>query len=279
MAHILAPEAAVARDLRWWSNMALAAMSAQLEPALRAWEGAWGISPSITSLCNAGDGEFDSRTISWQALQTSGSQVLVGVIDGTPAALIEQALWGQANAQAQGLARALAANAWSDLCERLASSLPEQAVRTSDDALQAERAWSGDVVWRIQFAAGGVALFHFDAALVAAMPAVASVVHVRREHAQQATRAPLTAMADALSAQAVKIRVDLHPVSCDIGLLQRLKTGDVLTLGHRLDEPVVLGTVQPGSGARATAPLCRAHLGQRAGRKAIALARNETPSH
>ena len=96
-----------------------------------------------------------------------------------------------------------------------------------------------------------------------------SAARLLRDQARPAARAlpPVeTPVLAAIAARSVTLRVELAPVEVDLGTLQSLRVGDVLTLPHRLEQPLDLHAPD----APATVA-CTAYLGSRDGRRAVEL--------
>lgn len=85
-------------------------------------------------------------------------------------------------------------------------------------------------------------------------------------------RGGLSPLQDALSGLPYRVEVQLHGCDIDIGAFKDLQVGDVLRIGHPLDQPAL---VRAADGA----PLFTGHLARSRGRKAVELAgRGDTQS-
>jgi hypothetical protein len=120
-----------------------------------------------------------------------------------------------------------------DLRERLVAALQlvaTEAARSAAPTAGEWIAWSGAVQARLPF----------DVQLLLAGAAVAAVLgHEGATPPQPQTQeAPLVAVADAMAEVRVPMAAHLGPCALGLGTLRGLQLGDVVHLGHRLDQPV-----------------------------------------
>jgi len=241
-----------ARALRAWSPAALARAAAGLEPVWRAWCERWGCEARALGACEAH--EAADTSTSW--LAAGPGAVWIGATQA-PALAIQAALFGE------GSAAVIASDVAARACDDLVSAVRAFAIPANgraagiDEPLPEDlRRWSGAV--RIEARGAGLAgelalSLHLDPLLAARLcdsPAGAG--------AGSGPRAKLGAIVDAVSGRRVRLRIDFDPLTLTLGAIQSLDVGDVLTLEHRLEQPLHVRYAGSGDGSE---PVCAAFLG------------------
>jgi flagellar motor switch/type III secretory pathway protein FliN len=257
------------RRLRWWSDAALLVAAGNLRRTLDPWAAGWGLSVHEVQACNAALAGAMPAPAEQHELAAGAARLWHGGghAIGAMAALLFACPPDEASRSA--LAGELAAGAWQDLLEALASGLSGDVPVAPRDSTDVERAWSGAVRIDVELRGAGPASrfsLRLNEALAAAWCAAPTKVPDARPAPQ---RAGLAALAEVVAPRPVRVSVHLAPVELDLGTLQSLAVGDVIRLPHRLDDPLHVG-VDLGDEPSRT-PLCRAHLAQRDGRLAAEL--------
>lgn len=253
--------------LQWWSASALDSLSRRIEPVWRAWAKRWDLPAEPVESFNAHEAPA-SAPVEWQPWQADACAATpwawVAVAQDTPAVVIAGLMFKHGNAGAIGAE--VAGRAWGEFSDELASLLgraPSAELPSFGGPRSA--AWSGSVRVRLAWGPGDAPSLwlHLSADSVAPM-----LRDTRRPW--QGHMAPITAsVLGAMAHQPVTLRVELGTTELDLGTLQSLRVGDVLTLSHRLDAPL---TLRP---ADAQAPVaCAGYLGARNGRRAIEVVRS-----
>lgn len=268
-------DAAQARPLRWWSAAQLGAAADRLRAALTPWARDWDLELGDIGASNV-SGQASSSAHEGVALAHAAACLQID--QGTPVERLRSVLFGLADPEqvhaAPTLAEEAAREAWGALVEALSSALPVHPAPAASKSSSTR--WSGCVQLHATVVGAGntlgLTLALQPAAAerwctVPASPAGAAVTAV--------ARAPLQQVDDVVADRPVRLAVHLTPAVLDLGSLQSLQVGDVLTLPHRIDQALDVAATLDASAA--DHPICKAHLGQRDGRLAIALAGK--PSH
>ena len=261
------------RHLRWWSDGALLAAAGRLRRALDPWAAGWGLSIHEVQACNAAVAGAVPALAEQHELAAGAARLWHG--GGHAIGAMTALLFGPpSGAGSSPLAGELAASAWQDLLEALASVLPAGAPVAAGDITDVERAWSGAVRIDVDLRGAGPAsrfCLRLNEALAAAWCAPATKASDARPAPH---RAVLAELAEVVAPRPVRVSVHLALVELDLGTLQSLAVGDVIRLPHRLDDPLHVG-VDLGDEPSRT-PLCRAHLAQRDGRLAAELVTSQS---
>ena len=170
------------------------------------------------------------------------------------------------------LADETAAEAWNTLAEALSAALP---VLSAPASMAATARWSGGLrLDAVVLGAGQTLRLALQLHLAAAEVWCAGASAPARAMTSEPRQA-LQAVNDVLAERRVRVAIHLTPVVLDLGSLQSLQIGDVLTLPHRLDQALDVAAALDASSAVAQ-PLCKGHVGQREGRLAVELAGTPT---
>lgn len=226
-----------------------------------------GLAPAI----HADEGGAALRAAQWTTL---GAHAHLAV-DVDPVQCLREGLFGELPVSpgardGQRIADQLASECWSEQCAALQSLLEEARAgalqATTLDLARMWRRWSGAVV---------VAAPWFGTTLhllldTGAVHGLLRSANLRRPQHAAAKRTMPVPVLHALAKAPVRLEVRLAPLDIDLGSLVSLGLGDVLRLGHAVDEP--LHVVAPGSPTDAD-PLCHGWLGERGPRVALELAR------
>lgn len=254
------------RELRWWSARNLATLSGRLDAACRTWAARWELALDAVVVLNGHDAAPSSAWLPWQvAAGAVRPWAWTAVPDDAPGAAIARAMFGRS--PEGSIASDLAQRAWTDLGDDVARlfghALPDMPAATF--ARPHTLPWSGGIAARLRVSAAESAdiWLHIDAGSAATLAR-----DLNRPRA--AASAPLEAsVLGVLANRPFTLRAELAPAVVDIGTLQSLRIGDVLTLPHRLDEPLKL---RPDGGTTEVA--CVGYLGARDGRRAVELIRH-----
>jgi len=252
------------RTLRWWSDTDLHSLLQRFEAAWKRWCEAWDETPGAVTVHNAGTLPAASPPIAgWHALQAG---TWLGCTAAEPVALLRGLMFGMAEDGSRGgpVASAVAREAWNALCVDLAPVRGDAGDRNEPPAADF-RIWSGAVQLHFHIRGSTELRLHLSSNAVAALVSSRAVE-------TPPTRAALVPLHEAIADQPMRLRVELAPLEIDLGSLQALQVGDVLTLPHRLDEGLQVHAVGRGLAASDSA-VCLAHLGVRHGRRAVELVR------
>jgi hypothetical protein len=272
-----------ARPLRWWSAARLDAAVERLRAAMAPWARDWGLTLGDLGARNAVDGTAPSAPA---ALTLAHGAARLQAEGGAPVEQLHALLFGvppPAVRVAPTLSDDTAAAAWAALLDALGAALPQQAAPPAAPPAATSAApsaapavpphatarWSGHLRLDVSVVGEGSAmrlalLIHPSAAAEWCTTATGPVQ-------TQAPRQPLQRIDHVLADRSVRLAVLMDPVTLDLGTLQSLQIGDVLTLPHRLDQPLEVAAAPDA--CQAASSVCQAHLGQRDGRLAIALSR------
>lgn len=258
-------EPSAARPLRWWSGASIATLSQRLDGCVRAWATRWEAGIDDLTVFNAHEVPVGAcgAWAPWLGHAT-GVHPWVWVGDGNepPALGIARALFGHTTEGT--VAHDLAARAWVELGNELARRLGHVAVAAAGPfGAPSARPWGGDIALRLQLRGGAES---FDLWLRIDSDSAAGLLRDQTRPAARALPPVETPVLAAIAARTVTLRVELAPVEVDLGTLQSLRVGDVLTLPHRLEQPLDLRAPD----APATVA-CTAYLGSRDGRRAVEL--------
>ena len=271
-----------ARALVRWTAPELEAVARAVNDALaraaRRWDAGERMRAHLGALEVAGqaalhaeDADAALRAVHWTALGAHGHSALAG----DPVQCLREALFGELPVSpgardGQRIADELAAECWAEQRAAL-QALLDDALAGAPDVAPAELAhawqrWSGAVMVEARWF-GTAWRVLLDATAVRGL---LRAVNLRRPVRVAESRAAPLPVLRALAKTPVGLQVRLAPVDIDLGSLMSLGLGDVLRLGHAVDEPVHV--VSPGASIDA-APLCHGWLGSRDGRVALELAR------
>lgn len=261
------------RPLTWWPASALATAARALDPAWQQWCRDWGLAPAPVGAGNACDAPASLRDLEWTAPASTGASF--ATTGAPPPDALQSLLFGPDPGVApstppQPIAREVAAIAWRDLQRAIvarfgADGAPGGAASPMPGPW---RAWSGAVLMRLPFATEtpfeALALFDRQAARSVCEPFGPSA-----GARQPRSPAPLVPVFGALAKTPLSIRVELDDIELDLGTLETLGIGDVIALGHRLDDS--LHVRHAGAGGPERVDVCAALLGCRDGRRAVEL--------
>lgn len=271
-----------ARSLVRWTAPELEAVARAVNDALaraaRRWDTGEHARAHLAALEAAGeaarhaeDADAALRSAHWTALGAHAHSALAG----DSVQRLRDGLFGEPPVSpgardGQRIADELAAECLAEQRAALQALLADALAGAADavpvELAQAWQRWSGAVVveapwfgtaWRVLL----------DATAVRALLRALNLRRPARAAESRAT--PLPALR-ALAKTPVGLQVRLAPVDIDLGSLMSLGVGDVLRLGHAVDEPVHV--VSPDAGIDA-APLCHGWLGGCDGAVALELAR------
>jgi hypothetical protein len=275
--------------LTWWSRADLAGLGDRVGAALRRWSLDWGVPVGDVRACNAC--ELPAREFGlaqWRPMPdlSAGPAWIASTAEDLPA-LVERQLFGAsdpaATTAAGSLASEVAAAAAQALRVSLADALQTTTVQHHSSAavdsrtsppMRDSRPWSGAVCIFARIGTGqseGVWL-HLSPDCATALCADSKTLRCREPRA-----AYLTPLDEAIVGVPLRLRFELDAVQLDLGSLQALQLGDVISLPHRLDQPMHAHIGQHPANARArdSKPMCHAYLGMRQGRRAVELVRSD----
>ena len=219
------------RPLRAWRASQLALLEGALQGCLHEWAQAWSIEG------NAGEVRCEPACDSdapgaWSALGArAGGTAWIAEPPGLKAR-IALGLFATADAQTPVVRRVCAACV-QDLSERLVATLQLVAADAACSVAPTGREWSA---WSGAVQVGLL----FDAQLLLTGEAVAAVLGQAGAPApsERDPSAPLVAVPDAMADVRVPMMAHLGACAVGLGTLRGLQLGDVVHLGHRLDQPV-----------------------------------------
>ncbi len=159
-----------------------------------------------------------------------------------------------------GLATEVASQAWDALLECLRTAMGLVAHADTGHPVPADvRIWSGAVTLKLRAGA-------LDLELVLNGACVERLVTSTAPQAPRSINGPLTPVFHAIADRPVRVKVELSAFELDLGTVQDLRIGDVVSLPHPLDTPVVVST--------AGKAFCNGFLGRLSDSKAVELARD-----
>lgn len=276
--HSTSTHAPAARALRWWSTSALTTLSQRLQVPLRDWCARWELTLEALELSPAQDASQDWPR-AWQGwlghastgmpwIWAASPDVATNAIDitanrgtsGAPTLTLGRVLF--VDAPEGSVARAIAELAAQELGDELSRRFGHAvSVATQHAVAPKVGVWQGAVAVRLTLRAA-------ESATVWLMVDGDSVTALLRDLPRK-TAAPLPPVripiAAAIAARTTALGVELAPVVVDLGTLQSLRVGDVLTLPQRLEQPLQLRA--PGDPRL----VCLGYLGARDGHRAIEL--------
>jgi hypothetical protein len=258
-----------ARALRWWSAAALAPLQSRVGQACSDWSARWGVPARCVGAFNACEPR-ETSALGWQPLAAPG--LWLGSGGAGLAELLHAELFG-ASLREQTLAAEVASRAANDLTQSLCSTWGDTASAVAaTDAAGDGKPWSGSVRFKLALGAQPANVWvHVASELVAAHAAPSTT----RSSPAGAPAAKLTSVLRAVGREPLAFKVELTGAEVSLGDLQSLRVGDVLTLAHRLDMPLLVHPA--GAEANAgTTPVCLAYLGAQRGHRAIELLRTDT---
>jgi hypothetical protein len=253
------------RALRWWSAANLSLLSRRITGGCDAWAARWSLAIDAADCFNAH--EAPDAPTAWHAWQgRAGSHrpwCWTSTPADTPAGWLAVTLFGRAHERS--IAAEVAARAWTEFGDDLARLFGEAPGldMPAVGPLPASGPWSGGVAVRLRCRGADTSdlWMHIDADSVAAL-----LRDAPHRAAPPLTQKAPTPVLHALAPRPLTIRVELEAPVIDIGTLQSLRIGDVLTLPHRLDQPLHLRPDGQGD-----ALSCAAYLGSRDGHRAVEL--------
>jgi hypothetical protein len=279
------PPAPDCRSLSWWSDADLRHMAEHVGTLWQQWAFDWEIPATEPIAFNACHPDEQSALEPiWSAgsacsgsaacwLETSGEavndllvRVLFGAIraatDAHGSLTVARELAEQARVELEQALQSI----WDEVGPRAFERAGRFGPMTNPKALHGRR-WSG-TVW-LQLPLGSAE----SDSLWLNLPRLLAARCVRP--GGQPTKAatilarPLARVREAMDAEPLRVRAGFTPVQIDLGDLLQLRIGDVIRTPHHLDAPLTVDLLA-GTGREAR-PLCLAHLGARAGDKALAL--------
>lgn len=276
-----------ARALTWWSEVELGALRASLEARLADFSLDWGMDVRLSALSNASEAEMPESMRKpeawWHAAEivAAGKGVWLSGAETLPTT-VAQALFGGAHTAAlrarhdaePSLAATVAAEALLRFCIALTGAAEHGDVlapATSFPAAQ-QLPWSGAIrcVITLEGVTRAIVGCHIE-------PERARGWIPPRQPGAPRPAAPLTPVIHAMRRQPLRLTARLADIELDLGALLALQPGDVVTIGHGLDQPLPLyltTELSPESGAdraAASGPLLSGHLGAVQATKAIQL--------
>ncbi len=271
-ARIMADESA-ARPLVWWTPTQCDVLVARLQPVWEEWSLQWVAAPPSRDdfiHCRPPHDEPALAAGQWAVLGTRDEASAWTEGQDDPIARIEEVMFGRGPAAAawpaaSGVARAVAARAWSDLAQRLRDELRlEIQEQASPPSLLAFKPWLGSLALTFPGAAGASINILLNSACVSAL--VPPTLHRASTLSLASARRDLVRLDQALADRVLPVQVELTGCELDLGSLQGLRAGDIITLKHPLDAPLIVSTAD---GTK----LCTGFLGRQAGSKAVELVR------
>ncbi|MFE1574350.1 FliM/FliN family flagellar motor C-terminal domain-containing protein [Comamonas odontotermitis] len=158
-------------------------------------------------------------------------------------------------------------NAWLERLEALTGKSLAEPSHTMTSTQPPRNPWSGELL--VSFPMGEETWkLAISASVVEGMLTQHQVKPFSR--GTEVSQRPLVPLAQALRNHRLKVRVELDGATLSLGQLQTLAPGDIVALGHLLDQPARLALELPAQ-RNYSAPLCFAWLGQTQGQIAIQL--------
>jgi hypothetical protein len=219
-----------ARPLQAWRDVELAAVARAVQEPLQAWREAWGLpaQPSPLQCTRATAPDDDAR---WRLLAAGAQGAAWLGLAPAFEQVLTQALCGVAAAHTP-LARGVVVACRDDLPARLLAGLRLTAAGSAPpEPARSPSAWSGEVGIDLE---GGVRLL-LDAAAVAVILRAANPPAPR---SLAPARGPLISLPEAVAGMRLPLHAHLADCELDVGRLQDLRIGDIVSLPHRLDEPL-----------------------------------------
>ncbi len=277
------------RPLQWWSATALDTLARTINRAWQDWAARWGVAAQAVEAFNAHETLADQQVLPgfwrpwladahaaapWSWISAGGdepSSVVAALMFGTAS----DGATAPARVSGTSLAAEVAQRAWAEFEDdlaRLMGHAPSGGVGVGEFAQGVGPKlgrWSGAACVRLRWGqpAAPDLWLHLGADSIA--PLLKNV-----PKRWTGLMAPIdTTVVDAIAHKPFVLRVELNSTELDLGALQSLRVGDVLTLSHRLDMPLLLRPHGPEAGA-AAAVACAGYLGARNGRRAIELVQN-----
>lgn len=184
--------------------------------------------------------------------------------------LVDVEIFGEYMSSRSGsaLAPRIVEDAQRDLMDKLLAGLALEATLALDDAVEEmipankRKLWSGTICLCAIFGRGELTML-VDWNVLKPMLSVTSKPDLAQPKMKQ-DKSPLVPILQSVKHESVRLHVELNPVELDLANLRNLSIGDVLRLGHSLDEPIKVQTL---SGEQ----LCFAYLGKYGDQKAIEL--------
>lgn len=248
--------------LKWWSRTALNTLTQRLDGELREWAAAWDLQVEQLQAFHAPEPPVEVPH-TWNAWLASPGSLRAWLSTGSPHGdverLLEQALFGRSGSGT--LSRDAAVQARDALGESLARRLGQPCEPARTTLAPRSTAWSGSVLLRVQVSGLDTVVIwlHIEGA------AAATLLRDLTRPAPAALPELATPLLSALAHRTITLRTELVPVVLDLGTLQSLVVGDVLTLPHRLEHPLELRAADQSS------LVCHAYLGSRNGHRAVEL--------
>jgi hypothetical protein len=270
-------ENAAAR-LEWWQTLQLDQIGGAVQGAWSAWEQDWVSMPAplyerfACSLAHLSAGSADVR---WQPLGMRGQAAAWMEVTRDAVGEIQNAIFGPRPefasplAPEEDIALGVARDAWAALASTLRDRLFLDADGgQTDPPNYVFKPWSGGVVLSPPQGKPLACSLLLNAECVRGLlqshGSGVSPIELKRNQA-----VGITPLEEALEEHKLLLRAELDGCEVDVGELENLGLGDIVRLGHRLDEPLRVWTDTEG-------PLCEAFLGRQAGAKAIELVRKPT---
>jgi hypothetical protein len=261
-----------AERLSWWPQHHLDSVARTAQGAWSAWMRDWipaAVSVSDGVTCGLAHDSLGLAELQWEPLGGRGRAAAWIEVRQRPVDKIQEALFGADRLPAplgprEGVAPAVAAQAWSALICTL-----REALCLDCDGGQPSPArgifkpWSGYV---LVSPPGGVPLA--QSLLLNAECVHALIGLPGRPGGDGAPQSSVgtSSLEEALAGHSLLIRAELAGCELDLGELENLRIGDIVSLAHALDEPLLVSTPDD-------VPFCAGFLGRHAGSKAIELIR------
>lgn len=220
-----------ATPLRAWRGTELRAVEQRLGEACAAWAESWGLESPPRPACSEAR-DVQVRQSHWQALGTHGPGGAWYSAPADWAQSMSAALFG-AEAAPGPLATAVAGASSTDLLQRAHCVLDLRPGEPHKQAPPSLHAWAGAVQAELPF---GLRLL-LEASVVDALLGATGGTGAWQH---RPFGAELVAPLLALETRRLRLRVELAGCELGLGALQDLQPGDVVRLGHRLDEPSIV---------------------------------------
>lgn len=264
------------QPLQWWTDAELDAVRVPVEDACLAWVRDWigGASKVETSVVRAHE-RPPTNLQPWIPLGNRGErgawmQARAGAVEDVLHILFPSEPGHSASPSMQGIAYAVAAKAQTALIETLQARVGLDA---SADQAQPDAAlfkpWSGAVLISVTVPGRSAIAVLLNCATARSFLAPDAG---RKEPRQPQASAALAPLAQALADRTLLLRIGLSSCELDIGTLESLRVGDIVSLPHSLDAPLLVSTAQG-------VHVCVGFLGRQDGVKAIELAREVAAEH
>ena len=280
-----------ARPLRWWSSARLAQAALGIERAWLRWCADWDVPAGAVWVGNACEGAVtDHVEDAWRPVSGSAGCLWLACGEHDSTVSLRELLFPgvsttAGNCQLPGtMATGVAHAAWDELARALLEVVSAGAPNADAPAQEPDRGgppaadarpWSGAL--RIRMQSEREPANPIDAHLRGPwVESFMSACRPSQPFGTERSSPPIVPWTAAFASHRLRLRIELDEVALALGTLQSLTCGDVLTLPHRLDEPLRVRLARADRRGIPAAALCDAALGARRGHRAVELLRAES---